>query len=284
MTNWVFYTRGEWLEGSGNLDQNVVQPRHRAQPSFNNSTDDRRFWQTYTVGANWYPLRQLNFGAQYYHKERSNDYDHTRIPRPISSPSFPRSVYPDFLNAQSWTTDDANFRVTYRPTPKITLVGRYDFQFSTIDTKPDSTSGLSEIQTSEMTSHIVSGSISWTPLQRLYLQGSVNVVWDQTETPASNYTYAVQDALNNYWTANASLGYALDDKTDLQLQGLYYHANDLQNNYAFGMPYGADAQEWGITAGIIRRITERMRVTLESMAISMDRIMPPASTTIIRRT
>ena len=27
------------------------------------STDDSRFWQTYTVGANWYPLRRLNFGA-----------------------------------------------------------------------------------------------------------------------------------------------------------------------------------------------------------------------------
>lgn len=262
LTNWVLYTRGEWLEGSGDLRERWDNLGTGAT-IVDRSTDDSRLWQTYTIGANWYPLRRLNFGAQYYHKERWNDYDHTRDSTPNTLTSIPTSVYPAFLTGQDWTTDDGNFRVTWRPLANLTLVGRYDFQLSTIDTKPDSLSGLSKVQTAEMTSHIIGGTVSWTPMQRLYLQGGVNIVWDQTDTPADEVTDAVQRARNDYWTANTSIGYALDDKTDLEVQYLYYRANDRQDNSSAGLPYGADAQEHGVTAAIIRRITERMRITLK---------------------
>ncbi|MFO1500490.1 MAG: hypothetical protein U1G07_19260 [Verrucomicrobiota bacterium] len=262
VTNWVFYTRGEWLQGSGDLRQswdnlaagvNVV----------GRSTDEDRFWQTYTLGANWYPLRRLNFGAQYYHKERWNDFDHELDSTPNSLVDLPTSVYPAFLNAQRFSTDDANFRVTWRPRANLTLVGRYDLQLSTIDSRPDRASGLSETQTADITSHIASGTISWTPLARLYLQAGVNYVWDQTDTPADEATGSILKFENNYWTSSSSIGYALDDKTDLQLQYLYYRADNLQDNSALGLPYGADAQEHGITATLIRRITQRMRVSLK---------------------
>jgi hypothetical protein len=262
LTNWVFYTRGEWLEGSGNVNENWNNLGTGANV-VTQSTDNSRFWQTYTVGANWYPLQRLNFGAEYYHKERWNDYNNLVDSTPNVLINLPTSVYPAFLAAQDWRTDDANFRVTWRPRPNLTLVGRYDFQFSTIDTKPDPTSGLSKAQTAEMTSHIVSGTISWTPIQRLYLQTGVNWVLDQTETPAEDVTQAIQMAKNDYWSANASIGYALNDKTDLQLQYFYYRADDRQDNSAFGLPYGADAQEHAVTVSMIRKISERIRLTLK---------------------
>src|SRR6185295_4932134 len=78
VTNWVFYARGEWLEGDGTLKEvsnelddnavNVVVQR---------DTDSSRFTQKYVAGANWYPLRQVNLAGQYYFKSRKNDYDHT---------------------------------------------------------------------------------------------------------------------------------------------------------------------------------------------------------------
>jgi hypothetical protein len=262
LTNWVFYARGEWLEGSGDLKEHWRNIGTMNDVVYR-STDDNRFWQTYTIGANWYPLRRLNFGAQYYHKERWNDYDHTRDSTPNSLVSIPGTVYPAFLTAQDWATDDGNIRVTWRPLGNLTLVARYDIQFSTIDTKPDSASGVSKLQTADIQSHIVGGTVSWTPLQRLYVQAGVNWVQDQTDTPADEATLAIQKAKNDYWTVNSALGYALNDKTDLELQYLYYRADNLQDNSAFGLPYGADAQEHGITAAIIRRISERMRVTLK---------------------
>jgi hypothetical protein len=262
LTNWVFYGRGEWLEGSGDLRDHSWNLGTLSDVVLR-STDENRFWSTYTVGLNWYPLRRLNFGAQYYHKDRWNDYDHTRDNTPNVLISIPTTVYPAFLTAQDWTTDDGNLRVTWRPLATVTLVGAYDIQYSTIDTKPDSASGLGQTQSAKMTSHIVGGTASWTPLQRLYLQGGVNWVWDQTETPADDITLAVQKAKNDYWTANATAGYALNDKTDLEVQYCYYRADDLQDNSVFGLPYGADAQEHGVTASIIRRISQRMRVTLK---------------------
>jgi hypothetical protein len=262
LTNWVFYTRGEWLQGSGDLMESWDN-RGTGANVISRSTDDSRFRQTYTVGANWYPIRRLNFGAQYYHKQRSTDYDHLEDSTPNILTGIPMALYPAFLTAQDWTTDDANLRVTWRPMANLTLVGRYEFQFSTIDTQPASVSGLRRREAAEMTSHIVGGTISWSPLQRLYLQGGVNVVWDQTDTPADEITRAVQKARNDYWTVNSAVGYALNDKTDLELQYLYYRADNLQDNSAYGLPYGAEAQEHGVTAGLVRRISDRMRVTLK---------------------
>jgi hypothetical protein len=171
---------------------------------------DTRFWQKYSIGANWYPLRRLNFSAEYYHKQRNNDYEHISD----STPNLPTSLflYPAFLRAHDVTADDVNFRATWRPLTSLTLVGRYDFQLSTIETQPDN---FPQTQTSEMTSHIVSGSINWTPLPRLYLLGGINWVWDQTETPADAITPALQKSENNYWTVNASVGFVLDEKDGL---------------------------------------------------------------------
>jgi outer membrane receptor for monomeric catechols len=140
------------------------------------------------------------------------------------------------------------------------LVGRYDFQHSTIDTQPDT---FSKIQSAEMTSHILSGTVSWTPLNRLYLQAGVNRVWDRTDTPGDETTPAIQDAKNNYWTVTAAIGYALNDKTDLELQYLFYRADNYVDNSAYGLPYGASAEENGITVGLSRRISDRIHWTLK---------------------
>ncbi len=257
LTNWVFSARGYWLEGSGDLDQRLDNLGTRANV-FSRSTDDTRFWQKYSVGANWYPLRKLNFASEYYHKQRSNDFEHETD----STRNLPASPirYPAFLRAHDFDTDDVNFRATWRPLANLTLVGRYDFQFSTIDVTADN---LARTQSSEMTSHIVSGSISWTPVSRLYLLGGINWVSDKTDTPADEITAAIQESKNNYWTANASIGCVLDEKTDWETQYSYYRADNFADNSTAGMPYGAGAEEHGITTGLKRRISARMQVALK---------------------
>ncbi len=51
---------------------------------------------------------------------------------------------------------------------------------------------------------------------------------------------------------------ALDDKTDLQLQYTYYQADNFADNYAVGLPLGAEAQEQGITVGFARRLRKNI--------------------------
>ena len=54
VTNWVFYARGEWLQGSGDLDENQNNLT-TATPVLFRSTDDTRMSQKYSVGANCIP-------------------------------------------------------------------------------------------------------------------------------------------------------------------------------------------------------------------------------------
>lgn len=257
VTNWTYYARGDWTQGEGKLSE---EGNYGTPGLVNRYTEDSRLWQKYTIGATWYPLRWLNIDSQYYFKLRDNDYDH--LTDNTVNTSGPGNRYPAYLVAQQFSTHDANCRLTLRPRRNITLVSRYDFQFSTIDTTPDPASAIGSIQTSEMISHILGQNATWMPWRRLYLQAGLNLVWSQTTTPTSDYTQAVLDSQNNYWTASLTSGFALDNKTDLQAQYFYYQADNYVDNSLDGVPYGVGAQEHSVTFGIIRRIRENIRLNL----------------------
>lgn len=254
VTNWAFYARGEWLQGEGDLKERETEAQTGLVAR---DTDSERFTQKYTAGVNWYPHRRANVGGQYYFKSRENDYDHELDSTPNGTASGDR--YPAFLREQNFDTHDVNFRVTLRPHSSVTFVTRYDYQRSTIDTRADL---LRETESADSTAQIFSESISWTPLARLFLQGSVNYVIDRTKTPASDIVPSVLNARNNYWNLSTLAGIVLTEKTDFQAQYSYYRADNYANNSAFGMPYGAGAQEHGVTGTIIHRLSKRMQLTL----------------------
>lgn len=251
-TNWVLYARGHWSQGQGNQEEREMVLETGAIDIFRD-TDFDRFTQKYSVGANWYPLRRLNFAAQYYHKIRQDDFDHDED----STINTTGNTYPAFITTHDFETDDVNFRMTWRPFTRLTLVSRYDFQVSTVDMAGGA---LKTIESSEVKAHILSQSITWSPLDRIYLQGSVNYVWDETDTPADDIVPGlVLDYDNSYWNASGAVGYALDNKTDLQAQYLYYRADNYEDNSALTQPFGADAEEHGVTATITRRIRPNLR-------------------------
>ena len=80
---------------------------------------------------------------------------------------------------------------------------------------------------------------------------------------APDYTQAVLNAQNNYWMVNFSSDFIVDDKTDLNVGYYYYRADDYNNYATVGLPYGAGAEEHAVTVGIVRRITENLRLTLK---------------------
>jgi outer membrane protein assembly factor BamA len=114
-----------------------------------------------------------------------------------------------------------------------------------------------------MTSHILAQDVSWAPWSRLYLQAGFNYVLSETRTPASDVTQSILAAQNNYWTLNFSSGLVLDNKTDLKLGFFYYRANDYTDNSTVGVPYGAGAEEYGVTATLTRRISDHLRWSLK---------------------
>ena len=266
VTNWVFYVRGEWLEGQGTLSENEFDVEDDGTSAqLQRETDSDRWVQKYTVGANWYPHRKANFGTQYYYRSRRNDYDHP-LDSTFYNPPSTNNLYPAFIREHEFNTHDVNFRMTLRPIGTLTLVSRYDFQRTTYDTRGGVNSygvALDEIESAASTSHIFSQSASWIPWPRLFLQASGSYAIEHTHTPASHLTGSparlVQDAENDYWNVSGLIGYALSERTDLQTQYFYYRAHSYNlGNADVGLPYGAGAEQHGVTASLIHRLTKNL--------------------------
>jgi hypothetical protein len=256
MTNWVFNVRGEWLEGDGTLGEREAEAQTGVVAR---DTDSSRFTQKYSAGANWYPLRKLNIAGQYYYKTRENSYDHIVD----STSNLPSSGdrYPAFIRDQDFATHDVNFRVMLRPLANLTLVSRYDFQLSTVDSHMDY---LNPVESGNMTSHIFGESLTWVPISKLFLQGNVNYVIDRAKTPAvDTFGNFIQRSDNDYVDASLMAGYALTAKTDLQAQYFIYYADNYSDNSHFSVPYNMSAEEHGITGTIIHRFSKAMQWTIK---------------------
>jgi hypothetical protein len=263
VTNWVFNAGGQWTEGQGNLHENggLTQVNGIGPIPVQFATDDSRLFQKYFASARWYPVRQASVDIGGYYKINQYNYDNT-LDNTTNNLST-GNAYPGFILYQGFETLDGNIRLTLRLPKNITLVSRYEYQYSTINTRPDPVSGLSEVDSSKMYTQIIGQNVNWTPLNWLGLQAGFNYVLSTTKTPTSDYTQAVLNSQNNYWTVNFNSTLVLDDKTDLNLGYFYYRADDGQNNIVGGVPLGTDTEEHSVTATLVRRITQNLRLSLK---------------------
>jgi hypothetical protein len=263
VTNWVYYAGAQLTEGDGNLNQNggLTQVNGYGPAPVLAISDETRWFQKYFLGARWYPARRTSIDFGGYFKDNQYNYNY-----PVDSTyngAASGNRYPDYLVMQSFQTYDGSVRLNYRPFNNVILVSRYEYQHSIINTTPDSISGLGESQSSTMNSQIIAQNVTWTPLARLCLQGGFNYVLSTTQTPTDAYTQSVLNSENNYWTLTFNSMVVVDDKTDLNLGFLYYHAGDFNNNAAYGVPLGTGSEQYTATAGITRRITDHLRVNLK---------------------
>jgi hypothetical protein len=264
MTNWVFSGSGEWTEGSGNLYQTNGLSSVNGSPGpppVLSLTDETRWFQKYSIGARWYPIRRVTLDVGGYYKR--NEYDYNIVQDSTPNILSTGNVYPAYLVMQNFQTHDGNVRLTLRPVQNVVLVSRYEYQYSTINTAPDSISGLGNVQSSTMTSQIFAQNASWSPWSRLCLQAGFNYVVSETKTPASAITQAELNSQNNYWTVTFDSSIVVDDKTDLNFGFVYYQADNYNNNSSVGLPLGAGADEQTLTASVTRRITRNLRVNLK---------------------
>ncbi|MBI5775623.1 MAG: TonB-dependent receptor [Verrucomicrobia bacterium] len=268
LTNWSLYARGEWLEGQGSLNESQVD-LDVGTTALLRQTDSERLVQKYVAGANWYPHRKVNFAGQYYFRSVRNDYEHNIDPT-VFTPATTNNLYPAFMRNQEYHTHDVNFRMTWRPQSSMTFVSRYDYQVTSYNMQggigPYGVA-LADIENAEATSHIISQSASWTPLPRLYCQASVTFANQHTYTPAATLTGAaanlVQNGENDYWTGNATVGYALTKRSDIQVQYNCYFADNYSDNSSVSLPYGAGAEQHGVTATLINRLRKNLTWKLQ---------------------
>jgi hypothetical protein len=258
IANWLFYARGDWEEQNGDIHETYGETD---LPAISGIKNLDLFRQKYTVGFNWYPAQRLNLAAQYYYKnfryDNSSNADGQR------------------LDYQEWKTNNVNFRLTLRPSippafGTLALVTRWDWTSSSVVGQwfiPDDILLASE-HTALIRNQVITESITWSPLARLYFQGDIAYVLNQTKTPAANIIIVpgagptVLNFQSDYWTLGGSLGYLLDDKTEFRVGYMYYRAADYRNNSLAGLPYGADQTENTVTASMTRQLTKNIRLNL----------------------
>lgn len=265
MTNWVHYLRGEWLQGSGDLSEYETFV-DLGRTDIYRTTESTGRGQKYVAGSTWYPSRKVSTAFQYYHRIRENDYDHVVD----SSPLIGGGEYPAFIKKQNFDTDDVNLRVTLRPLSQLTFVTRYDFQYSTILSQMGT---LPEARSAKSIAHIITESITWSPLSWMYVQASGSYTVDRLSTPATFTTVpsVVEVTKNNYYTAMGTVGFALSDKDDLTANYSYF----LADNYnpaliAVSVPYGASLEEHSIGAGWVHRFSKRLQLTTRYAFMTSD--------------
>ncbi|MFL6588982.1 MAG: hypothetical protein ACJ8M4_02285 [Chthoniobacterales bacterium] len=277
LDHWTFYLRGDWNEEWGNIKEHEVAG---GADEGTENKDTELFYQKYTVGINWYPLAELNFAAQYYYKNA--DYENAFISELLVPPAT-SAEHNQRLIHQEWDTNNFNIRMTWRPkVPQaagtISFVTRYDYVRANIDTQwaisptavgPGLTNIIyDELRTGIITQHILSESVTWNPIARLYFQGTFSYVKDETDTPADilltgNTVPSIVDSTNDYWTAGGSIGFVIDDKTDVRAEYSYYRADNYEGNSIVGQPYGMGATEHTVGATLSREISKNVRLKLQ---------------------
>jgi hypothetical protein len=151
----------------------------------------------------------------------------------------------------------------------VSLVTRYDYAKTDIDTQwAVSPNIFDELRTGTITQHIFSESITWNPTARLYFQGTLSYVKDETDTLADinltgNTLPSIVDSQNDYWTGTVAMGFALDDKTDIHAEYTYYRADNYEGGTIIGMPYDAGAKQHSVGASITRELMKNVRVKLQ---------------------
>ena len=265
--NLVLYAQFDWDQqyesrgdvtptGSYAFGGNKTQMRNA---KLNLSANNQAITQKYAVGANWYPLAGLNAAVQYYYQRQSIDQN-------INTDDIQRTN--QRLVAQDWTTNDVNFRVTWQPLSTVSLVSRYDFQRTIVDSQwqLDGANAMFMVPygiSSVMVNNMITETLTWQPLDRLYFQGSLSYVLSSISSPATRQTPAVTTSNNNYWTAGAGCGFAIDPKTELRGDVSFYSANDYVNNAQWGVPYGAGGTEYTFSATLNRQISKNVSLSVK---------------------
>lgn len=257
----VIYAKGLW----GQEDENILR-KDLILPGEFLATDVQIDEQEYVLGVNWYALRNLSFAVQGFHRDRDQSLDHDEGNQPKVGNSNPGGAnnFRPIMTEHDVAVDDFNLRMTWRPLGNLSLVTRYDYSHTEIENQginwslPAAAIIYPTVESGDILSHILSQSVTWSPMERLYVQGTVSWISSETETP-EQYTGSSD---SDYIAGNLAAGYAIDNRTDITASYSYYGACNYSNSEGFTgvntMGYGLNTEEHAFSVTLTRAITPNM--------------------------
>lgn len=253
--------RAQWNQGTGNLvERSVLLPA--SVSVLDRETEYERLGQRYIVNASWYPRPGLTLAAHYNYRVKIGDFEHRRD---STNNAAGGDRYPAFIIDQDLEAHEGNVRLSWRPKPMLSFVTRYGYQLATVTSSFDR---LPEIESGELTRHVVTQTATWNPHARLFLTGAVSVVSDRLVVPPNRFTV---NADNDYVSAALGAGYAAGKLDDLYLDLNHYRADNYADNPQFTLPLDAGQTTQSAFLTWVRRASDRLIYTARyGYAINRD--------------
>lgn len=213
----------------------------------------------FTVGAVWNATKTISLRTELFTKQSSTE-----------ALGFDARLG-DFYRIES---DMQGLKLTgvVKAMENVSVTGRYVYQNGEMRTK-----GYQPLfpiyDSGEVEHHDVGGTIAWSPTKQSWVQLNGNVVYNVLSTiypragavapSGANVGYdtnrVLQNANANYVTGSMVCGWAMAEKTDASFRVTYYRTDNGNAEIAsHTMPYGAEAREYSITAGIKHKVSDRL--------------------------
>ncbi len=206
-----------------------------------------------TLGVSATISPKFNLRAEVFTKDHENDFN----------------GYDDVLGRNyvlNYDITGAKLTATVKPGPTVNLTTRYIVQRSKAAVYHDGLTNANVINGwvdgNDSTRHSLSEGVTWNVSKTVFVQANGTVVYDQMQTMypwiSGNAKRNFRNADNNYVTGDATIGFAIDRKTNGMLQATYYRANNFDASYAaVGMPLGASAKESSVSLGVKHKIDDK---------------------------
>lgn len=247
----LLYGRFQWTQGDKDSGEYELDRNANIRRIVDVDTGKGK----YVLGANWYPMSGVSLAAQYFYENRDQSFT-------SNDASGNRDLGAQMLEHNS-ETNDINLRLTWRAAPNLTLISRYDFVQTTIENRTTVYPGgvptiLALIESADISKHVFSESVTWSPVENAYLQGTFSYIKSSTDTPADTANPAViHDSDNDYTTASLTAGYSFDKNTDLTVGYTYFRADDY-SGFPTALGFGTDLEEHMFSVALNRRINANM--------------------------
>jgi len=207
--------------------------------------DTRENHGRYTLGANWNACTFFSLRAETFLKNHRNSFY-----------GYATSTGSSYLLGSEYR--GARLTATISPLPTLSFVTRYIYQTGTMDV---TTATTAFYQSMDAKTHTIGETINWNPIRQFYLQGNLNVVYSTTSTAYPRAGGTANDVLrnadNNYLSGSLLAGFVVDKKTNAEIQYTQYKATNFEPLYAT-QPYGAGAKDFTVTAGLKRKLTDKL--------------------------
>jgi hypothetical protein len=200
----------------------------------------------YRAGANWTVSPAITLRTEVFKKDHENSFT-----------GYAADAGAYFI--LDYDTYGARFTATVKVSPTLSSTSRYIYTEGKGKVAED---GFIAGDSNNTKTHQLCETIDWAPNKQCYLQGNVNFVFSQMQTAYPKSSGAALDVLhnadNNYWNGSLVAGWVADKKTDVQLVGTLYRADNYNATLAAATtPYGMATREYSLTLGVKHKFSAR---------------------------